>query len=94
MIRRRKSAKSLQDVISRIGDDVATLGEVMGESASAEAKASIKSLRRQLDSLAEESEGLVAQGIQETRGTISENPLIAVAAAFGLGIVLAVALRR
>jgi hypothetical protein len=94
MMRRRKAANSLQDVISRIGDDVSALGDIIGESASAEVKATIRSLRQRLDDLADASESLVTHGIQETRGTISENPLIAVAAAFGLGIVLAAALRR
>jgi ElaB/YqjD/DUF883 family membrane-anchored ribosome-binding protein len=94
MMRRRKAADSLQDVISRIGNDLSALGEVMGESASAEVKATLKSLRQRLDDLADDSDSLITQGIHETRGTIAENPLIAVAAAFGLGIVLAAALRR
>jgi len=91
---RRRKSDSIQDVISRIGDDVGALGDVVGESASAEVRASIKSLRQKLRDLEEESEGLITHGIQETRGTISENPLIAVAAAFGVGVVLAALLRR
>ena len=91
---RRRKSDSIQDVIARIGDDVSALGEVVGESASAEVRASIKSLREKLRDLEEDSEGLITHGIHETRGTISENPLIAVAAAFGLGVVLAAVLRR
>jgi len=66
----------------------------MGETASEEAKASIRGLRQRLDYLADESDGLVTQRLQESRDTISENPLLAVGAAFGFGVVLATLLRR
>jgi CHASE3 domain sensor protein len=92
--RGRKAANSLEDTISRIGDNVTALSEVIGETASEEAKASIRALRQRLDELADESDGLMAQRLQETRGAISDNPLIAVAAAFGLGVIMGAVLRR
>jgi ElaB/YqjD/DUF883 family membrane-anchored ribosome-binding protein len=87
MALRGRRASSLEDTISRISDNVSALSELMGETASEEAKASIRGLRQRLDYLADESDGLVTQRLQESRDTISENPLLAVGAAFGLGIV-------
>ena len=56
---------------------------------SEEAKASIRGLRQRLDYWADETAGLVTQRLQESRDRISENPLLAVGTAFGLGVVLA-----
>ena len=90
----RRRTDSLEDAISRISDNVSALSELMGETASEEAKTSVRALRRRLDNLADESDGLVTQGLQESRGTIAENPLLAVSGAFGLGVVVAALLRR
>jgi hypothetical protein len=57
-------ASSLEGTISRISDNVSALSELMGETASEEAKASIRGLRQRLDYLAEESDGLVAQSFR------------------------------
>ena len=94
MALRGRRASSLEDTISRISDEVSALGELMGETASEEAKASIRGLRQRLDYLANESGGLVTQRLQESRDAISENPLLAVGAAFGLGVVLAALCHR
>src|SRR5690349_18016976 len=46
MALRGRRSNSLEDTISRISDDVTALGELMGETASEEAKASIRGLRQ------------------------------------------------
>jgi ElaB/YqjD/DUF883 family membrane-anchored ribosome-binding protein len=94
MVLGRRRANSLEDAISRISDNVSALSELMGETASEEAKTSIRALRRRLDDLADESDGLVTQRLEESRVTISQNPLLAVGAAFGLGFVFGSLLSR
>ena len=90
----QKAVGSLQGDISAMADDLASLGLALGESASAEASAMLKSLRSRLDNLTEDASGLAREEIQQVRGTIAENPLIALGAAIGLGFVLASLLRR
>ncbi len=85
----RKASDSIQDDISAIAEDLTSLGKAVGETASAEVKATIKSLRQRCDSLAGHADSLLNEGIEDARGMIAENPFISVAVAFGLGFVVA-----
>lgn len=90
----RKASASIQDEISKIGDDIASLGNALGENASAEAKATIRSLRQRFDSLTDSASSLTEEAVGDASKTIAENPFIAVGAAFGLGVVLGALLLR
>lgn len=94
MKRTRRALASIQGDISNIRGDLASLGSALGENASAEAKATIKSLRRRFDSLAGDAASLPEEVVEDASNTIAENPFIAIGAAFGLGVVLAALLRR
>ena len=90
----RRSSPSIHDEIAKIAADLASLGNVLGESASDEATAAISSLRRRLDQLADDAGSLAEEAVDDARGAIVSNPLIAVCLAFGLGALVAGLLRR
>jgi ElaB/YqjD/DUF883 family membrane-anchored ribosome-binding protein len=90
----RKASASIQAEISKIGDDIVSLGNALGENASAEAKATIRSLRQRFDSLTDSASSLTEEAVGDASKTIAENPFIAVGAAFGLGVVLGALLLR
>lgn len=66
----------------------------IGENASAEAMATIRSLRKRFDVLAEDASSLTEDVVGGASKAIAENPLIAIGAAFGLGALLAAVLLR
>ena len=90
----RKTSTPIHDEIAKIAADVASLGNVLGESASDEATAVIRSLRRRLDGLADDAGSLAEEAVDDARGAIASNPFIAVCLAFGLGALVAGLLRR
>jgi ElaB/YqjD/DUF883 family membrane-anchored ribosome-binding protein len=90
----RRASASIQAEISKIGDDIASLGNALGENASAEAKAMIRSLRQRFDSLTDSAGSLTEEAVGDASKTIAENPLMVVGAAFGLGVVLGALLLR
>ena len=90
----RKAASTIEDELAKIGHDLASLGAVLGETASAEASARLTSLRERVGKLADEASTWTDTSVGEVRDAISKHPLTSVAAAFGLGVLLAGALRR
>ena len=98
MARRRKPKRggfeSIQDELAAIRADVASLGNTLGDIASAEARETIKSIRERLDRLADDAGSATRAGVDMMEETIQERPLVSVAVAFGLGVVLASVLRR
>jgi ElaB/YqjD/DUF883 family membrane-anchored ribosome-binding protein len=98
MTRRKKATRSgfesIQDELATIGADVASLGNALGEVASAEARDMIESIRQRLDRIANDAGSSTRAGVGMIRGTIEDKPFISVAIAFCLGVVLASMLRR
>ena len=90
----RKSYSPIQAEINDLGEDLASLANAVAGTASDEAKATIKSLQQRFDVLADDVGSIADQGLEEARTTIAQNPITAVAVAFGLGIVVASLWRR
>lgn len=91
----RSASASIQDEISKMADDLASLGSTLGENASTETKATMRSLRRRFDNVADDASAMADETIESAEKTITENPFIALGAAFGLGAVIsAILLRR
>jgi ElaB/YqjD/DUF883 family membrane-anchored ribosome-binding protein len=98
MARRRKAARSgvetMQDEIATIGADVASLGNTLGDVASAEARGMIQSIRQRLDRMADGAGSTTRAGVGMVQDTIEEKPFISIAVALGAGFILASMLRR
>ena len=98
MTRRRKTARSglelIQDDLETLRADVASLANTLGDVASVEAQEMIKLIRQRVDRIADDAGSATRAGMEVARETIEDNPLISVAAAFGLGVVLTSMLRR
>jgi ElaB/YqjD/DUF883 family membrane-anchored ribosome-binding protein len=98
MARRRKAARSgvetMQDEIATIGADVASLGNTLGDVASAEARGMIQSIRQRLDRMADGVGSATRAGVGTVQDTIEEKPFISIAVALGAGFILASMLRR
>jgi ElaB/YqjD/DUF883 family membrane-anchored ribosome-binding protein len=90
----RRASPSIEDELANIGHDLASLGAVLGETASSEVSATLKSLRDRIDKLTDKASTVTDASVEEIRGAITENPFLSVAAAFGLGVFLASILRR
>ncbi len=98
MTRRKKAARSglesIQDQLETLSADVTSLGNTLGDVASVEAREMIKSIRQRVDRIANDAGSATRAGMGMVRETIEDKPFISVAAAFGLGVVLASMLRR
>jgi ElaB/YqjD/DUF883 family membrane-anchored ribosome-binding protein len=98
MVRRRKAARSgvetMQDEIATIGADVASLGNTLGDVASAEARGMIQSIRQRLDRMADSVGSATRAGVGTVQDTIEEKPFISMVVALGAGFILASMLRR
>jgi len=96
--RRRKVARNgleaIQDELATLGDDVASLGNTLGEVASDEARATIRSIRERLDRIAGDAQDATRAGVGAVSDRIEANPFASVAIALGLGVVLAALMRR
>jgi ElaB/YqjD/DUF883 family membrane-anchored ribosome-binding protein len=91
----RKSTATIEDEISKIKEDIAALGSTLGETASAETTAALRSLRQRFDRVTDNASAMTEDAIETAQTTIADNPFIAIASAFGVGILLsAVLLRR
>ena len=90
----RSGVESIQDELMTISADVASLGNTLGEVASVEARDMINAIRARLDRIASDAGSATRAGVGMMQDTIEENPVISVAVAFGLGVVLASMLRR
>jgi ElaB/YqjD/DUF883 family membrane-anchored ribosome-binding protein len=92
--RSRKHSLSIKQEFRRIQEELASLAESLGETASAETKTAINSLRQRLDSLGDVASSIMEEGVEDAREMVVANPLVAVTAAFGLGFLLAALIRR
>jgi ElaB/YqjD/DUF883 family membrane-anchored ribosome-binding protein len=96
--RKKKPARSghetIQEELATIGADVASLANTLGDAASAEARATIESIRERLDRMTSDAGSATRAGVGMVQDSIEENPFLSVALAFGLGMVLASMLRR
>jgi ElaB/YqjD/DUF883 family membrane-anchored ribosome-binding protein len=86
--------ESIKEELARIGDDLTSLGNTLGETASAETRATIDTIRGRLNNIASELGTLADAGVTTVKETIEENPIASVAIALGLGVFLGSALRR
>ena len=98
MARRKKTPRdgveAIQDELETIGADVTSLGNTLGDVASAEARGMIQSIRQRLDRMADNAGSATRAGVGAMQDTIEERPFISMAVALGLGVVLASMLRR
>jgi len=91
---RRNGLESIQDELATIGADVASLGNTLGEVATAETRDTINSIRARLDRIASDASNATRAGVGMVQDTIEERPFTSVAVALGVGVVLASMLRR
>ena len=97
MARRKKAVRgveTIQDELATIGADVTSLGNTLGDVASAEARGMIQSIRQRLDRMADDAGSATRAGVGMVQETMEEKPFISVAVALGVGVILASMLRR
>ena len=98
MARQKKASRNgvgaIQDELETIGADVTSLGNTLGDFASAEARGMIQSIRQRLDSIADNARSATRAGVGAVQDTIEEKPFISIAVALGAGFILASMLRR
>jgi ElaB/YqjD/DUF883 family membrane-anchored ribosome-binding protein len=90
----RKAPASIQHEMSKIADDLSSLASTLGETASAEARATIGSLRDRFEGLKDYAGSMTDDVLEGAESSITENPFVAVAAAFGVGLILSLLLQR
>ena len=90
----RRAATSMQHEISKLGEELADLAAAVGESASEQTRAAVDSLHKRFDRLTDYAGPVVDARVADAREVIAENPFASVAAAFGLGFLLASTLLR
>jgi ElaB/YqjD/DUF883 family membrane-anchored ribosome-binding protein len=98
MARRKKSAnsksRSIEDELDTIAADIASLGNTIGDVASAEAREMIQSIRERLDAVARVAGEATREGVGMVEDTIRDRPVFSVLTAFALGFATATILRR
>jgi ElaB/YqjD/DUF883 family membrane-anchored ribosome-binding protein len=90
----RHRVHPIHEEVANIGDQVSSLGEKLGQDASEETQAAIRSIREALDRIADDARDLTRAGVGELRETIQENSFTGVVIGIGIGFMLAVMLRR
>jgi ElaB/YqjD/DUF883 family membrane-anchored ribosome-binding protein len=88
----RRSVDAVQKELAAIEEDAMSLARSLGDAASDEASAALKSIRKGVNRLAGESGILARTGVDAVEGTIEANPFVSVAIAFGVGALLAILL--
>jgi ElaB/YqjD/DUF883 family membrane-anchored ribosome-binding protein len=98
MLRRAKSTRTrveaIKDDIATLGEEVAHLGSTIGEVASDETRATVESIRRRLDGIAGAARKVTRTGVGTMQNTLAVQPLISLAAALGVGVILGMLSRR
>ena len=99
MARRKVSTKnrvapSIEDELNTIAADVVSLGNTIGDVASAETREMLQSIRQRLDSIAEEARIATRMRMEMVEDTIRDKPVVSVLTAFALGFGVATILRR
>jgi ElaB/YqjD/DUF883 family membrane-anchored ribosome-binding protein len=90
----RQSAGVIQDELARIESEIAALGQSLGSAASAEARSALSSIRERLDRIAGSASGMTRAGVDAVEETVEDNPLTSLAIAFGVGVAVALLIRR
>jgi ElaB/YqjD/DUF883 family membrane-anchored ribosome-binding protein len=88
----RRGVDAIQKELAAIEEEAMSLARSLGNAASDEAGAALKSIRKGVDRLAGESGMLARAGVGAVEGTIEANPFISVAIALGVGALLAILL--
>lgn len=91
---KRRGVDAIQAELATIADDVTSLGNTLGEVASDEARATIRSIRERLDAMANDASDATRAGVDAIEDRIQTNPFASLAVAVGVGIVLASVMRR
>ena len=98
MARRKVSPKnrhtSIEDELKTVAADVASLGNTIGDVASAETRDMLKSIRQRLDTIAEEAGVATRMRMEMVEDAIRDRPVVSVLTAFALGFGAATILRR
>jgi ElaB/YqjD/DUF883 family membrane-anchored ribosome-binding protein len=89
-----QGAGIIQDELARIEAEVAALGQSLGNTASAEARSALLSIRERLDRIAGSAGDMTRAGVDAVEETVEDNPLTSLAIAFGVGVAVALLLRR
>ena len=89
-----QSAGVIQDELARIEAEIASLGQSLGSAASAEARSALSSIRERLDRIAGSASGMTRAGVDAVEETVEDNPLTSLAIAFGVGVAVALLIRR
>ena len=90
----RKASANIQQEMAKIADDLSSLAGALGESASAEARATIGTLRDRFEGLKDYAASTADDVLEGAETSITENPFIAIGAAFGAGVILSMLLQR
>src|SRR5215813_10070531 len=90
----RQGAGIIQDELARIESEIAALGQSLGSNASAEARSALSSIRERLDRIAGSAGGMTRAGVDAVEETIEDNPFTSLAIAFGIGVAVALLIRR
>jgi hypothetical protein len=85
---RYKTTASIEDEISKITEDLASLGRVPGENASAEVRAAGRSPGQRIDNLANDANFPRQDVVEGAERTITESPFTVIGSTFALGLVL------
>jgi ElaB/YqjD/DUF883 family membrane-anchored ribosome-binding protein len=89
-----QSAGVIQDELARIEAEITSLGQSLGSAASAEARSALSSIRERLDRIAGSASGMTRAGVDAVEETVEDNPLTSLAIAFGVGVAVALLIRR
>ena len=89
-----QSAGFIQDELARIEAEIASLGQSLGSTASAEARSALSSIRERLDRIAGSAGDMTRAGVDAVEETVEDNPLTSLAIAFGVGVAVALLIRR
>jgi ElaB/YqjD/DUF883 family membrane-anchored ribosome-binding protein len=92
--KKSRVAPSIEDELNTIAADVVSLGNTIGDVASAETREMLQSIRQRLDTIAEESRIATRMRIEMVEDTIRDKPVVSVLTAFALGFGVATILRR
>ena len=89
-----QGASVIQDELARIEAEIASLGQSLGNTASSEARAALSSIRERLDRIAGSAGGITRAGVDAVEETIEDNPFTSLAIAFGIGVAVALLIKR
>jgi len=93
-ISKNRATPSIEDELTTLAADVASLGNTIGDVASAETREMLQSIRQRLDTIAEEAGIATRMRMEMIEDAIRDKPVVSVLTAFALGFGAATILRR